>query len=67
MVKKETPFEVMLFLFIGMKPKEIISMGYPLATVYKYSSRYDKIHKRFMEKLIPQSPAISQKLYKTEQ
>ena len=48
--KRKTPFEIILFLFVGMKPKEIIKKGYSKATVYKYSRNFPDIQKKFLEK-----------------
>ncbi len=52
--KKETQRSsrpvIWLLLYKGMKPKEIIPLGYSAGTVYKYASMWPTVKKLFKEK-----------------
>lgn len=50
-MKQETPFAIILFFHSGLKPKQIIDMGYSASTVYKYSSKYKQALKEFQNKI----------------
>lgn len=51
LLRRKTPFVIILFFHAGFKPKQIIEMGYPESTVYKYSARYKEALKEFQERI----------------
>lgn len=53
MPKNESPRELILLYHIGLRPKDIIALGYPQQTVYKYKKYYVDARDRTLAKLIP--------------
>lgn len=43
--------EIYLLLNMGVKPKEIIAMGYPRSMVYNYNKRFAQAKERFTKLL----------------
>lgn len=52
MVKKTSPHELILLYAIGFKPKQIISLGYPKVTVYKYNQYFKTAQINLMRRLV---------------
>ena len=51
MVKGKTRFALILFFNAGLAPADIIDMGYPKASVYKYSRYFKDAQEEFKGKM----------------